>query len=76
MVWGCNQHIEDRTACDSHYYREDRIMDAFIGIINRLRFAEEGIIAESIELTEKAILLKKRNNLQAMESSKNRTSTR
>lgn len=64
-----NQHIEDRTACDSHYYREDRIMDAFIGIINRLRFAEEGIIAESIELTEKAILLKKRNNLQALESS-------
>ena len=69
VVWGCNQHIEDRTACDSHYYREDRVMDAFIGIINRLRFAEEGIIAESIELTEKAILLKKRNNLQAMESS-------
>ena len=69
VVWGCNQHIEDRTACDSHYYREDRIMDAFIGIIHRLRFAEEGIIAESIELTEKAILLKKRNNLQAMESS-------
>lgn len=69
VVWGCNQHIEDRTACDSHYYREDRIMDAFIGIINRLRFAEEGIVAESIELTEKAILLKKRNNLQAMESS-------
>lgn len=59
--------------CDSGkhewYYREDRIMDAFIGIINRLRFAEEGIIAESIELTEKAILLKKRNNLQALESS-------
>ena len=72
VVWGCNQHIEDRTACDSHYYREDRIMDAFIGIINRLRFAEEGIIAESIELTEKAILLKKRNNLQAMESSQSR----
>ena len=69
VVWGCNQHIEDRTACDSHYYQEDRIMDAFIGIINRLRFAEEGIIAESIELTEKAILLKKRNNLQALESS-------
>lgn len=69
VVWGCNQHIEDRTACDSHYYREDRIMDAFIGIIHRLRFAEEGIIAESIELTEKAILLKKRNNLQALESS-------
>ena len=45
-------------------------MDAFIGIINRLRFAEEGIIAESIELTEKAILLKKRNNLEALESSK------
>ena len=44
-------------------------MDAFIGIINRLRFAEEGIIAESIELTEKAVLLKKRNNLQALESS-------
>ena len=69
VVWGCNQHIEDRIACNSHYYREDRIMDAFIEIINRLRFAEEGIIAESIELTEKAILLKKRNNLQALESS-------
>ena len=69
IAWGCVTHINDRTKCDSHYYREDRIMDAFIGIINRLRFAEEGIIAESIELTEKAILLKKRNNLQAMESS-------
>ena len=45
------------------------IIPEFIGIINRLRFAEEGIIAESIELTEKAILLKKRNNLQALESS-------
>ena len=69
IAWGCVTHINDRTKCDSHYYREDRIMDAFIGIINRLRFAEEGIVAESIELTEKAILLKKRNNLQAMESS-------
>lgn len=69
IAWGCVTHINDRTKCASHYYREDRIMDAFIGIINRLRFAEEGIIAESIELTEKAILLKKRNNLQALESS-------
>ncbi|OKZ74293.1 MAG: hypothetical protein BHV93_01260 [Clostridiales bacterium 52_15] len=69
IAWGCVTHINDRTKCASHYYREDRVMDAFIGIINRLRFAEEGIIAESIELTEKAILLKKRNNLQALESS-------
>ena len=69
IAWGCVTHINDRTKCASHYYRENRIMDAFIGIINRLRFAEEGIIAESIELTEKAILLKKRNNLQALESS-------
>lgn len=69
ISWGCSKHIEDRAQCDSQYYREERIYDAYVGIINKLRFAEEDILSESIRLLDLAINMKKRNNLQVREAS-------
>ena len=40
-----------------------------MGIINKLRFAEEDILSESIRLLDLAINMKKRNNLQVREAS-------
>lgn len=71
VSWGCTQHIADRTRCDSQYYREERIYDAFIEIVNKLSFADENILEESIRLLEMAITMQKRNNTQAMVASQN-----
>lgn len=70
ISWGCTKHIQDRTACDSHYYREERIYDSFIQMINILRFGSENIIEESLRLLNRAILMSKRNNTEARDASK------
>lgn len=70
ISWGCNKHIHDRTACDSHYYREERIYDSFIRMINTLRFGSENIIEESLRLLNRAILMSKRNNTEAKDASR------
>lgn len=70
ISWGCTKHIQDRTACDSHYYREERIYDSFIRMINILRFGSENIIEESLRLLNRAILMSKRNNTEARDASK------
>ena len=70
ISWGCTKHIQDRTSCDSHYYREERIYDSFIRMINTLRFGSENIIEESLRLLNRAILMSKRNNTEARDASK------
>ena len=70
ISWGCTKHIQDRTACDSHYYREERIYDGFIRMVNALRFGSENIIEESLRLLTRAILMSKRNNTEARNASK------
>lgn len=67
---GGTKHIQDRTACDSHYYREERIYDGFIRMVNALRFGSENIIEESLRLLTRAILMSKRNNTEARNASK------
>ena len=69
ISWGCSKHIADRTQCDSQYYREERIYDSFVCVINKLRFSEEDILSESIRLLELAMVMQKRNNIQAKEAS-------
>ena len=69
ISWGCSKHIADRTQCDSQYYREERIYDAYVGLVNKLRFSDEDMLAESIRLLDLAIAMKKRKSIQAQEAS-------
>ena len=48
ISWGCSTHIADRLKCDSHYYKEERIYDSFIGIINCLRFGSFDILVNAV----------------------------
>ncbi len=69
ISWGCSKHIADRTQCDSQYYREERIYDAYVGLVNKLRFSDEDMLAESIRLLDLAIAMKKRKSIQAQVAS-------
>lgn len=69
ISWGCTTHIADRYRCDSHYYREERIHDSFIGIVNQLRFGSFDILDETEKLLQMAIVSKRRNNAEAMQAS-------
>ncbi len=69
ISWGCTTHIADRHRCDSHYYREERIHDSFIGIVNQLRFGSFDILDETEKLLQMAIVSKRRNNAEAMQAS-------
>ena len=69
ISWGCSKHIADRTQCDSQYYQEERIYDAYVGLVNKLRFSDEDMLTESIRLLDLAIAMKKRKNIQAQEAS-------
>jgi len=69
ISWGCSTHIADRQKCDSHYYKEERIYDSFIGIINCLRFGSFDILEETERLLQTAIVSKRRNNAEAMQAS-------
>ena len=69
ISWGCANHISDKTKCETHYYREERIYDAFIRMVNKLRFSGKGILEESLRLLDLAILMQKKNNTKALEAS-------
>lgn len=36
ISWACTKHVNDKNACDSHYYREERIYDAFASTLKEL----------------------------------------
>lgn len=68
--WVCAIHKDDSTACDSHYYSEERIYDGFITMVNKLRFAEDNILEQVISRLELTLTAMKRNNLAARDMSK------
>lgn len=68
--WGCSKHIQDRTQCDSNYYSEERIYDAFIAMVNKLRFSEYDILGQTLLRLESAELKRKQKNTAAREISR------
>lgn len=69
VKWACCKHIEDRTACNSSYYSEERICDGFTAMVNKLRFGNENILGVVINRLESAVTLYKKNNTTAREMS-------
>ncbi len=63
--WACAKHLESRDLCSSHYINENRIKDAFVTMINKLRFSGDPLIEKAISLTEMAIESEKRGNTEA-----------
>ena len=69
--WGCSRHILDCTQCDSNYYSEERIYDAFIAMVNKLRFSEYDILGQTLTRLESAELKRKQKNTAAKEINRN-----
>ena len=69
VKWVCALHKDDSTACDSHYYSEERIYDGFITMVNKLRFSEDNILGQVISRLEMTLAAMKRNNLVARDLS-------
>lgn len=69
ISWGCGTHIDDRNKCDSHYYREERIYDRIVCILNRLQFCSFKILDETEKLLTMAIVAQKRTSTEAMNAS-------
>ena len=65
VKWVCAKHLSDTRACDSYYYSEARIYDAFLTMVNKLRFCEEDILGLIIAKLEYAAVEYKRNNREA-----------
>lgn len=68
--WGCSKHILDRTQCNSNYYSEERIYDAFIAMVNKLCFSEYDILGQTLLRLESAELKHKQRNTVAQEISR------
>lgn len=71
VKWGCSKHIQDRTQCSSNYYSEERIYDAFVAMVNKLRFSEYDIMGQTLLRLESAELKLKQKNTAARELSRN-----
>ena len=71
VKWGCSKHIQDRTQCSSNYYSEERIYDAFVAMVNKLRFSEYDIMGQTLLRLESAELKRKQKNTAARELSRN-----
>ena len=69
ISWACTKHVNDKNACDSHYYREERIYDAFASMVNKLRFGQNGILDGIEQNLLLAINAVKKSNGMARESS-------
>ncbi|MBP5235994.1 MAG: recombinase family protein [Clostridia bacterium] len=70
VYWACAKHLEGRELCPSHYIRQERIEDAFITMVNKLRFGKDSIISKSIALLEEAKNAGRRGNGQAFDASR------
>ena len=67
--WACAKHLRDAHECDSFYYSEARIYDAFIAMVNKLRYCEEDILGLVISQLEYMAVAYKRNNPEASQLS-------
>lgn len=65
VYWVCAGHLEDREKCPSHYIREERIQDAFITMINKLRYSDADILKKTAHRLEQAINVGRKNNTEA-----------
>lgn len=69
IKWVCAKHYSDSGSCPSSYYSEERIYDALIAMVNKLRFGEEDVLGQIVAKLESATLKYKRNNKAASELS-------
>ena len=69
IKWVCCRHMNDRNACSSNYYSEERIYDGFVAMVNKLRFGEENVLGQVIARLESASLAHKKNNVAARDIS-------
>ncbi len=65
IKWVCATHHSDSKACPSNYYSEERIHDALLSVLNKLRFGEEDILGQVLAKLEAATMAYKRNNQAA-----------
>lgn len=61
--------MNDRNACSSNYYSEERIYDGFVAMVNKLRFGEENVLGQVVARLESASLAHKKNNVAARDIS-------
>jgi DNA invertase Pin-like site-specific DNA recombinase len=65
--WGCANHIEDSSKCNTHYLSQEQIYDGFVAIVNKLRFGCCNIIDQVERNIEYALYIMKRQNADAMQ---------
>lgn len=70
ISWVCTNHGISKDRCPTHYIREIRIYDAFIAMINKLRFSRERILEGTLRRLDDAIRRYRLNNADAYEISK------
>ena len=65
ISWVCTNHGISKDRCPTHYIRETRIYDAFIAMINKLRFSRERILEGTLRRLDDAIRRYRLNNAEA-----------
>lgn len=65
VSWVCSNHGISKDNCPTHYIREIRIYDAFVCMINKLRFSQEQILDGVIKRLDEAIKRYRMNNADA-----------
>ena len=65
--WACANHVKNAALCNSHYIGESRICDGFIAVVNKLKYSDTDILAQTEKSLENAILLIKKQNTDAMQ---------
>ena len=63
--WVCTNHGIGKENCPTHYIREIRIYDAFVCMVNKLRFGREQILEGIIRRLDEAVKRYKMNNADA-----------
>ena len=70
IKWVCANHLQDRNACDSEYYAEERIYTGILTVLNKLRFGSVDVLGQTVKLLESALNLSKQNNFVVQESNR------
>ena len=65
VSWVCSNHGISKDNCPTHYIREMRIYDAFVCMMNKLRFSQEQILDGVIKRLDEAIRRYRLNNADA-----------
>ena len=68
--WACANHVKNANSCNSHYIGEDRIYDGFVAVVNKLKYSDTDILAQTERSLESAIQMMKRQNTDAMQISR------